>query len=313
MNRSFRILSTVFACCLAVSLSAQEIGKASYYANEFDGGRTYFGETYDKDQYTAAHKVHPQGTRLKVTRIDNGQSVIVRVNDRGPYISGRIIELSYAAAREIGMLDEGVADVRVEVVSKGTNTQPAANNQQTANNTNERGVRGRSGTTSDQTTQANPPATRARGGTTNTPPPTQQQPATQRSPANQPPVTTPATQPNTGIAIENRPESERIQRGYEPYGLFDIKVMNVQKAGFGVQVATFSSYENTMKKVTELQGMWFDDILVSMEKAGGNKRYKVILGPFTDREKATNYLSSLRKNKKGVDGFVVDLNAINYE
>ncbi len=310
MNRSFRLLSTVFACCLAFTLSAQEIGKASYYANEFDGGRTYFGETYDKDQYTAAHKVHPQGTRLKVTRIDNGKSVIVRVNDRGPYISGRIIELSYAAAREIGMLDEGVADVQVEVVSKGTNTQPATNNQPTANNTNERGVRSRSGTNSDQNTQADPPATRARGGTTNTPPPTQQ-PATQRNPANPPSVTT--SQADNTPAIENRPESERIQRGYEPYGLFDIKVMTVQKAGFGVQVATFSSYENTMKKVTELQGMWFEDILVSVEKAGGNKRYKVILGPFTDREKATNYLSSLRKNKKGVDGFVVDLNAINYE
>lgn len=312
MNRSLRILSTLFACCLAISLSAQEIGKASYYANEFDGGRTYFGETYDKDQYTAAHKVHPQGTRLKVTRIDNGKSVIVRVNDRGPYISGRIIELSYAAARDIGMLDEGVANVRVEVVSKGSNTQPTTNNQQTANNSSERGVRSRSGTTSDQNTQSDPPATRARGGTTNSTPPVQQ-PATQRNAASPPPVTTPATQSNNAAAIENRQESERIQRGYEPYGLFDIKVMSVKKAGFGVQIATFSSYENTLKKVTELQGMWFDDILVSVEKAGGNKRYKVILGPFSDRDKATNYLSSLRKNKKGVDGFVVDLNAINYE
>jgi len=311
MNRSFRLLSTVFACFLALSVSAQEIGKASYYANEFDGGRTYFGETYDKDQYTAAHKVHPQGTRLKVTRIDNGKSVIVRVNDRGPYISGRIIELSYAAARDIGMLDEGVADVQVEVVSKGTNTQPATNTQQTANNTNERGVRSRSGTNSDQNAQSNPPATTARGGSVNTPPATQ--PSTQRNPASPPPVTNSINTQNQGAAIENRPESERIQRGYEPYGLFDIKVMTVQKAGFGVQVATFSSYENTMKKVTELQGMWFEDILVSVEKAGGNKRYKVILGPFSDRDKATNYLSSLRKNKKGVDGFVVDLGSINYE
>lgn len=312
MNRSLRILSTLVTCCLAISLSAQEIGKASYYANEFDGGRTYFGETYDKDQYTAAHKVHPQGTRLKVTRIDNGKSVIVRVNDRGPYISGRIIELSYAAARDIGMLDEGVADVQVEVVSKGANTQPATNNQQSANNANERGVRSRSGTTSDQNTQSDPPATRARGGSTNSTPPVQQ-PATQGNSASPPSATTPATQSNQAAAIEDRPESERILRGYEPYGLFDIKVMSVQKAGFGVQVATFSSYENTLKKVTELQGMWFNDILVSVEKVGGNKRYKVILGPFADRDKASNYLSSLRKNKKGVDGFVVDLNAINYE
>lgn len=312
MNRSLRLLFTVFTCCLAISLSAQEIGKASYYANEFDGGRTYFGETYDKDQYTAAHKVHPQGTRLKVTRIDNGKSVIVRVNDRGPYISGRIIELSYAAARDIGMLDEGVADVQVEVVSKGSNTQPARNNQQAANNANERGVRSRSGTTSEQNTQSDPPATRARGGTSNTPPATQQ-PTTQRNQSTRPPATTPATQSDNAPAIESRPESERILRGYEPYGLFDIKVMSVQKAGFGVQVATFSSYENTLKKVTELQGMWFNNILVSVEKAGGNKRYKVVLGPFADRDKATNYLSSLRKNKKGVDGFVVDLGSINYE
>lgn len=92
----------------------QATGKASFYAHKFHGRKTANGEIYQKDRLTAAHRSLPFGTRLKVTNLSNGREVVVRVNDRGPYVKGRIIDVSYAAAKKLGMTHKGV--VRVKVV-----------------------------------------------------------------------------------------------------------------------------------------------------------------------------------------------------
>jgi len=89
---------------------------ASYYAASFEGLRTASGEKYSRSAYTAAHRTLPFGTQVKVTHLRTGKVAIVRVNDRGPHRPGRIIDLSEAAARELGILAEGVARVRVEVI-----------------------------------------------------------------------------------------------------------------------------------------------------------------------------------------------------
>lgn len=94
----------------------QETGLASYYAHRFHGRRTASGETYNENHLTAAHRRLPFGTRLKVTNLTNGREVYVRVNDRGPFIKGRIIDLSYAAAQELKMIREGVVKVSVEII-----------------------------------------------------------------------------------------------------------------------------------------------------------------------------------------------------
>lgn len=93
-----------------------EIGIASYYGHDFHGKPTANGETFDMYAFTAAHKTLPFDTKVKVTRISNGKSVIVRINDRGPFAGGRIIDLSYVAAEKLDMLDDGVAKVKIEVV-----------------------------------------------------------------------------------------------------------------------------------------------------------------------------------------------------
>jgi len=93
-----------------------EIGVASVYANHFQGRRTASGQRYDRRRLTAAHRALPFGTRLRVTNLDNDRSVIVTVNDRGPFRRGRIVDLSRRAAREIELGREGLARVRVEVV-----------------------------------------------------------------------------------------------------------------------------------------------------------------------------------------------------
>ncbi len=94
-------------------------GEASYYADQFHGKITANGEIFDMNEISAAHKTLPFNTKLKVTNLDNNRSVIVRVNDRGPYKKGRILDLSYRAAQEIGMLDTGVANVKITILELG--------------------------------------------------------------------------------------------------------------------------------------------------------------------------------------------------
>jgi rare lipoprotein A len=96
--------------------SYRQVGEASYYGREAHGKPTASGEKFNMNAYTAAHKSLPFGTRVRVTNLANKKSVIVRINDRGPFVAGRIIDLSYAAAKKIKMLDAGVAEVELVVV-----------------------------------------------------------------------------------------------------------------------------------------------------------------------------------------------------
>lgn len=95
-----------------------EYGWASWYGDKFHGRRTSSGEVYNMYQLTAAHRTLPMGTNVMVTHVDSGNSAMVTINDRGPFVRGRIIDLSYAAARSLKMVEEGVAWVRVEVLDK---------------------------------------------------------------------------------------------------------------------------------------------------------------------------------------------------
>lgn len=97
-----------------------ESGQASFYGagDGFNGKKTANGETFNKNKLTAAHKTLPFGTIVKVTNLSNGQSVKVRINDRGPFVKGRIIDLSEKAAKKIDMRTKGVADVRLKYKKK---------------------------------------------------------------------------------------------------------------------------------------------------------------------------------------------------
>jgi len=91
-------------------------GKASYYGSEFDGRSTANGETFSNKEYTAAHKSLPFGSLVKVTNLANNKTVIVRINDRGPYVAGRVIDLSRKAAEDLDMIRAGVIDVKIELL-----------------------------------------------------------------------------------------------------------------------------------------------------------------------------------------------------
>ena len=124
------ILSFTWGCTLVrrepppPRIKHVEVGFASWYGGKFHGRRTASGEVYDMHQLTAAHKTLPLGTSVIVTHVHNGKSVQVTINDRGPFVRGRIIDLSYAAAQALKMVEEGVAKVRVEVLDTGLVSTP---------------------------------------------------------------------------------------------------------------------------------------------------------------------------------------------
>jgi rare lipoprotein A len=96
----------------------KESGGASFYAKKFHGRKTASGERFDNQDFTCAHKYLPFGTKLKITNPDNQKSVIVRVNDRGPYVKGRIVDLSHSAAKVIGLVEKGIGKVMVEKIDQ---------------------------------------------------------------------------------------------------------------------------------------------------------------------------------------------------
>lgn len=103
---------------IACSPKMHEKGFASFYADSFQGKQTASGEKFNQNKRTAAHKTLPFGTKVKVTNLKNGKSVKVRVNDRGPFVAGRIIDLSKGAARKIDMKKDGVVSVEIQYKKK---------------------------------------------------------------------------------------------------------------------------------------------------------------------------------------------------
>jgi rare lipoprotein A len=106
-----------YARLLQESANSPQAGMASYYADSFHGRRTASGARYDRNGFSAAHRTLPLGTQVRVTDIRSGEDVVVKINDRGPFVRGRVIDLSRAAASEIGLTRKGVAEVRLEVLS----------------------------------------------------------------------------------------------------------------------------------------------------------------------------------------------------
>ncbi len=110
----------------SASDGATQRGEASYYADTFEGRQTANGEIYTHRKRTAAHRTLPFGTRVRVTRLDTGAEVVVRINDRGPFKRGRIIDLSRSAAQAIGLIAVGVADVEIQVLGgESSRSDPA--------------------------------------------------------------------------------------------------------------------------------------------------------------------------------------------
>jgi len=128
MRQTFLTFSALLAAFLfsAFVQQKQEVGKAGYYADSLHGRKTASGEKYDKYEFTCAHKTLAFGTKVRVTRLDNKKSVVVRVNDRGPFVEGYVTDLSRAAAEALDMIKIGITQVKLEIVEAGSTARVAA-------------------------------------------------------------------------------------------------------------------------------------------------------------------------------------------
>ncbi|MFN3403552.1 MAG: septal ring lytic transglycosylase RlpA family protein [Cytophagaceae bacterium] len=117
MRSTLTLLLLIYSGLLFSQQNFTQIGTASFYANKFHGRKTASGEKYSKNAFTAAHNTLPFNSYVKVTNLSNQKSVIVRINDRGPFVKSRIIDLSYVAAKEIGIISSGTGKVKIELTS----------------------------------------------------------------------------------------------------------------------------------------------------------------------------------------------------
>lgn len=303
-------LLLVFFCSFSIAkISAQEeeFGMASYYSDTFQGRNTAYGDTYDKNEMTCAHKRYPYGTRLRVTRLDNNQSVVVKVIDKGPFIKGRIVDLSYRAAERLGIIDMGDVKVKVEKIS-ATKSAPVVEAPPVIEETITEVEVPKVEDIAEEAEKATPaPAEIEKPIVENKPEEPKIEPAPkeiEREVA-EPKVTTPEV-----VAVQDR--GELVGDDYTPYGLYKFALERPKQEGYGVQVASLSNFDNVLKKVASLQAKWFTNILVSMEAdAGGKNQYKVILGPFSTQKDAQYYQRSL-KTRYDISGFVLNLGGLKY-
>ncbi|MCB0576911.1 MAG: septal ring lytic transglycosylase RlpA family protein [Saprospiraceae bacterium] len=127
---AFSCLCTLLLSAVSLSSFAQktrvEYGKCGYYADSFQGRPTSNGEKYDKNALTCSHKTLPFGTQIRITRMDNKKTVVVRVNDRGPFIEGYVVDVSRAAAEVLDLIQAGTARVKIEVMDDLKNESQGA-------------------------------------------------------------------------------------------------------------------------------------------------------------------------------------------
>ena len=273
-------LLPLLPCRIAAQLVGdRQSGLASYYSPEYDGAETAYGVIYDRNQLVAAHKTYPLNSTVRVTNETNGQSVIVRIIDKGPFIRGRVIEVSERAAEALGMLGERTVPVRLELISTDGDrplTEPTTREAPAP----EPVIVTTPDTPADPEPAA-PPAMR-----------TASSPSAQRTPPVR--VTTPPAPP--------------ARRTFER-GLYQIQLAEPKSGRFGVQVGSFNQLESAMDKVVELQARYFDEVLLHHGGSVSSPVYKVVLGTFPDRASAQHYADSL-KQRYGIPGFTIELTSL---
>ncbi|MBB4077915.1 rare lipoprotein A [Lewinella aquimaris] len=266
----------------------RQTGLASYYSDEYNGAETAYGAIYNKDELVAAHKAYPYNSTVRVRNENNGKSVVVRIIDKGPFIRGRIVELSERAARELGMIGERTVPVTLTLLSTPDQHAVAEPRRQIATDPEP--------PTPTKIEVEAPPVIIVEQPA----PPQVIEVATPATP------TPPAEKPTPPVTPSQAATSKPVRGKTFAPGLYAINLREADGGRYGVQVGSFKSLESAMDKVVELQGRYFDDILLQKTGQQDAGSYKVILGPFRDQASAQNYAGDLKK-RYNISGFAVDL------
>jgi rare lipoprotein A len=269
---------------------ADETGYAIYYADYLDGNPTALGEIYHQDLMTAGHKKLPLGTIVKVTRLDNGLSTTVRINDRGGYGEECVIDLSKAAAAQIDLLRVGRTRVKLTVMGYSNNNPPASANSQTVARTEPQLTARSVAQPAAYAYEPTPAPSKNSGLTVKTVPP-------------------PATTKPASYSNDNQPalQARSIPQPTVKQGLDEVAILANPVNGFAVQLGSYNEFSNAERHVVTLQHKGFNSLFVLQEKrADGATINRVIAAPFTSVSDAQNYLEELRQYHQ-MEGLVVQL------
>lgn len=270
------LLGLLSATCVDI-LIGQEKGFAINY-KESDASRvTSSSELYDPSKLTAAHNTLPFGTMVNVTRLDNGMSVVVKINDRGPFIPNRILALSKAAATKIGLKKYEKVNVQITIVPKKEVSEPLVEKQ-----------------------EKKPDIPFYQPGSTKT-----EIKETDNLPLQ--------IDSADGIRVQQNPVKEKnivsplVSSETLKPGLYQIQLNRLAEKGFAIQVGSFQNISVLWNEVAKLHNAWFKQIMVqSKESENGLVLHKLLLGPFSTKEKANSYKVNL-KEKYGIEGFIITL------
>jgi rare lipoprotein A len=266
MNSRTSLLTSIFITLVAfigVSFKlsdSPEFGKVTYYANSFQGKKTANGELYDREKMTCAHKSLPFGTLVRVTRLDNQKSVEVRVNDRGPFAEGYVIDISYKAAEAIDLIQAGVAKVKVEVVEPASATKAVPSKSKVPE------VKSSTGAPAQL-------AGARSGSEVALKKPSESNTATKPQPA----TATPKSTPKSVVA---KPA---------PVETYQIDVKKIENMGFAVQLMSVENMENAVREAAKLSASFKNKVVLHSapnENDPTTSSYKVLIGPFKTRKEA---------------------------
>jgi rare lipoprotein A len=273
MKQTILLIFALFSCFnIDAQAGFEEIGKVSYYADKFHGKKTASGQLYDKEDLTCAHKTLPFGTLLRVTNLKSGNSAIVRVNDRGPFGHGRILDVSRAAAEGLDMFRSGEIEAKLEVVN--IEDLPIAKTFPVGDPL--------------------PPA------------PVKEEIvllAKAEKPSRKDPTTTikapaPVVIPDNIAAPVQTPQAGELITGvtYKKEGTYRIELREPTPAGgYVVQVASLSNLEGSFKEIARLQQQAPGQVLVITDDGKNGQVFKLAVGPFEDKSDATKMKDKLAK------------------
>ena len=283
------IITMIFAVAPLCGQSVNrpyEQGYAVFYADYFQGRKTANGEAYDMAQFTCAHKTHPFGTLLRVTRLDNSNSVVVRVNDRGPFGDGLVVDISKAAAQKIDLLRDGKTRVRLEVV--GISNQNPSRGRYANNQT------GPSDYSVSKSTKAN--AGPRRPGTNLNPgyvPKQYDQPQPIRQKVDESLLGS-----KVNDAISAQPNN--IPTGYGPSGQQNplssgLKTPDVKLGSIVIQLGAFGDLKNAQRQLNLLQNKGLNEAFIVETRRSNKILNRIIVGPYQSTLAAERALSNLKK------------------
>jgi rare lipoprotein A len=219
-----------------------QTGKCTYYANKFHGRHTSSGDHYDKNLYTAAHRKLPFNTFVKVTNTNNNKSVIVRINDRGPFSKTLTIDVSRVAAQDLDIIYAGVAPCKIEIVENPTREDSL-----------------RSYPSSRQISD------------------------------------TIKRKPKTVAKSKKLPSSISDTEKFVIGKYYDNNLKEAAPNGYGIQIGFYKNIDNCISTMKKYSGMYSKSSYFHVETRNGVKHYKLILGQFSGKKAATDFMSEVIK------------------